>query len=62
MESNVLSKSGFGIEIGQLYAKVLLLSHRKTSERVFGKIEKIEKIKIFIFLLFSIENYILGRF
>jgi hypothetical protein len=32
MESNVLSKSGFGIEIGQSYVEVPLLSHRKTSE------------------------------
>jgi hypothetical protein len=32
VEFNVLSKSGFGIKIGQLYAEVPLLSHRKTSK------------------------------
>jgi hypothetical protein len=61
MESNVLSKSGFGIEIGQFYAEVPLLSHRKTSEIAsFRKNRK--NIKIFIFSLFFIDNYILGHF
>jgi hypothetical protein len=50
MESNVLSKSGFGIEIGQLYAEVPLLSHRKTSEIAsFRKSRKNQKFYIFTF-------------
>jgi hypothetical protein len=32
VEFNVLSKSGLGIEIGQLRAEIPLLSRRKTSE------------------------------
>jgi hypothetical protein len=32
VEFNVLSKSGLGIEIGQLRAEIQLLSHQKTSE------------------------------
>jgi hypothetical protein len=31
-EFNVLSKSGIGIEIGQLCAEIPLLSHRKTGK------------------------------
>jgi hypothetical protein len=31
VESNVLSKTGLGIEIGQLCAEIQLLSHRKTA-------------------------------
>ncbi len=32
VESNVISKTGLGIEIGQLYAEISLLSHRKTGQ------------------------------
>jgi hypothetical protein len=32
IEFNVLSKSGLGIEIGQLLAEIQLLSHRKTGK------------------------------
>jgi hypothetical protein len=47
VEFNVLSKSGLGIEIGQLGAEIQLLSHHKT-----GKITTSRKnlnFKIFIF-------------
>jgi hypothetical protein len=32
VESNVLSRTGLGIEIDQFHAEVQLLSHRKTSK------------------------------
>ncbi len=32
VEFNVLSKSGLGIEIGELCAEIQLLSHRKTGK------------------------------
>jgi hypothetical protein len=60
MKSNVLSESGFGIEIGQFYAEVPLLSHRKTSE--IASFRKNRKNKIFYIFTFFIEYYILGHF
>ncbi len=41
VEFNVLSKSGLGIEIGQLRAEILLLSHKKPAKlRLLGKSKK----------------------
>ncbi len=50
MESNVLSKSGFGIEIGWRRAEVPLLSHRKTSKIAsFRKNQKNQNFYIFTY-------------
>jgi hypothetical protein len=56
VESNVLSKSGFGIEIGKLCAQVPLLSHRKTSKiATFRKNRKFSKKFIFTFLYLKFD-------
>jgi hypothetical protein len=52
---NVLSKSGLGVEIGQLCAEIQLLSHRKTGKIATSR--KIEKIKILKFSYFLADFY-----
>jgi hypothetical protein len=50
VEFNVRSKSGLGIEIGQLSAEIQLLSHRKTGQIATSrKNRKNLNFKIFIF-------------
>jgi hypothetical protein len=50
VESNELSKSGFGIEIGQLCAEIQLLFYRKTGKiATFRKNRKFSKSYIFTF-------------
>jgi hypothetical protein len=44
VEFNVPSKSGLGIEIGQLCAEIQLLSHRKTDKIVTSR-KKSKKLK-----------------
>ncbi len=49
-EFNILSKSGLGIEIGQLHAEIYPIFHRKTNKiTTFQKNQKISKIYIFTF-------------
>jgi hypothetical protein len=50
IESNELSKSGLGIEIGHFCVKIQLLSHHKTSK--IATSWEIEKIKFLIFAYF----------
>ncbi len=50
VEFNVFSKSGLGIEIGQLCAEIQLLSHRKAGKiATFRKNRKFSKSYIFTF-------------
>jgi hypothetical protein len=50
VEFNILSKSGLGIEIGQLCAEIQLLSHRKTGKiAIFRRNGKFSKSNIFTF-------------
>jgi hypothetical protein len=57
VEFNVLSKSGLGIEIGQLCAEIQLLSHRKTSKIATSRKnrKKINFLNFHIFWLISIN-------